>query len=301
MSAAAEANWLGQRERGALWLMAASFRMAALVGRRAMKLPVALVALWYVLFDRRAVRASRDWLERVRGAPPTRADVYRHVRTFAQVTLDRVFLLTGKTGGLEFTCTGDDHLQRQIATGRGAVLLGAHLGSYEAMREGGLREDIPIRILGYFGNARMINALLEELDPGQAARVMHLGDDPVGVMASVRGRLEDGELVALMGDRVGLNERVVRAPFLGAEASFPAGPFLLAHLLRCPVYLVFGLYSDPGRYDLVCEPFAERVELPRAGRDAALTELVRRYAERVEHHARRAPFNWFNFFDFWRA
>jgi predicted LPLAT superfamily acyltransferase len=266
-----------------------------------MKPLVAIVAGWYWLFDPRARRASRDWLRRVQSGPVRRRQVFRHIRTFAQVTLDRVFLLTGKDRGLELTRTGHEHLSAQLATGRGAILLGAHLGSYEAMRAGGAHDDVPIHIVGHFANARRINAVLSRLSPGRSAQVIHVGDDPVGVMARVRARVEAGDLVALLGDRIGLGDRVVRVPFLGEEALFPAGPFLIAHVLRCPVFLVFGLYTDPGRYDLHCEPFAERVELPRAGREEALQAVVRRYAARLEHHARGAPYNWFNFFDFWKA
>ena len=302
--AAAEAEpatWFTQRERGVLWLMAFSFRLATVLGRGPMKAPVAAVALWYCLFDRAAKRASREWLTVALGRPPRFAEIYRHLRTFAQVTLDRVFLLTGKTRGLTFTRTGAEHLRRQFESGRGAVLLGAHLGSYEAMRYGGLGDQISIQIVGHFANARQINGLLERLDPGQAARVTHLGDDPVGVMAKVRARLEAGELVASLGDRVGLTDRSLRVSFCGREAAFATGPFLMAHLLRCPVYLVFGIYRDPGQYELHAEPFADCIDLPRKGRDQAMHDLVQRFAARVEHHAMGAPFNWFTFYDFWRA
>ncbi len=292
-------TWLNQRERGTLLGIRVAFAAATLVGRTAMKPFVAVVALYYRLFDRRAVRASRGWLARIHGRRPGFLDVYRHLRVFAQVTLDRVFLLKGETHAFVFTRTGDENLHRQVATGRGAVLLGAHLGSYEAMRAGGAETDVPIHVLGYFANARMINALFARLNPAMEARVIHLGDDPVGVMARARARVDAGEFIALLGDRVGLNDRVVRATFLGEEAPFAAGPFLLASVLRCPVYLVFGLYRPPNRYDLHCEPFAERIDLPRASRDQAVERYVARYAARLEEYARRAPDNWFNFFDFW--
>jgi len=297
---APDAGWLSQRERGTVLGIRLVFRMATLLGRGPMKVLVAVIALWYRLFDRDAVAASRQWLAAVHERPPPRGAVYRHLRTFTQVTVDRVFLLSGRTRGLTFTYTGDEHLQRQKETGRGAVLLGAHLGSYEAMRARGVEEKTPIQVLGYFENARMINALLEGLDPEQAERVIHLGRDPVGVMARVAARLEAGEMVAVLGDRIGLNDRVVRAPFLGRPASFAAGPFLMASVLKCPVYLVFGLYREPNRYDLHCEPFAEAIELPRGDRERALERWARRYAERLEDYARRAPENWFNFYDFWR-
>ena len=294
-----DAAWLSMGERGTVFGIRAAFRFATLCGRTTVKPLVAAIALWYTLFDRKVVRASRAWLARVHGRPPRFAEVYRHLRTFAQVTLDKVFLLTDHTRALRFTRTGHELLVAQQATGKGAILLGAHLGSYEAMRAGGDDDQIEIEILGYFANARMINSLLAELSPRSAARVIHLGEDPVGVMARVHDSLANGTFIASMGDRVGLSDRIVRAPFFGEPASFPAGPFLMASVLRCPVYLVFGLYRGPNHYDLHCERFAERVELPRADRDAALQQWVRRYAERVEHHARKAPENWFNFFDFW--
>jgi predicted LPLAT superfamily acyltransferase len=108
-------------------------------------------------------------------------------------------------------------------------------------------------------------------------------------------------MLAILGDRVGLNDKHVAVTFLGHTALFPTGPFLLAAALKCPVYLVFGLYSEPNRYDLYCEPFLDKVELPRSSRQRALQEVTQRFAERLEHYAKRAPYNWFNFYDFWQA
>ncbi|MBK8096254.1 MAG: lipid A biosynthesis acyltransferase [Planctomycetes bacterium] len=296
-----DAEWLSMRERGTVLGIRAAYWLAIAVGRSAMRPLVALVAMWYALFDRKVVRASRAWLLRVHGRPAGFWQVYRHLRTFAQVTLDKVYLLTDHTRALRFTRTGHELLAAQFASGQGAILLGAHLGSYEAMRAGGETTDLPIEILGYFANSRMINSLLARLSPRAAAKVIHLGDDPIGVMTRVQDSLAAGRFIATMGDRTGLTDRIVRAPFFGQEASFPAGPFLLASVLRCPVYLVLGLYRAPDCYDLHCERFAERIELPRQDRAARLQQWVRRYAERVEHHARSAPDNWFNFFDFWAA
>lgn len=293
-------TWLSQRERGTVFLVRLTVRLATLLGRRCMRLLVHAIAMWYRLFDRQAVRASRQWLQRACGTAPGFWAVYRHIKTFAQVTLDRVFLISGKTRGLRFSHTGRELLAAQAATGRGAVLLGAHLGSFEAMRAEGEAEQHRLWILGHFANAAMINELLAHLNPERAAKVVHLGDDPVGVMAKVRARVEAGDFVALLGDRTGLNERTTTARFFGAAASFPSGPFLLASLLHCPVYLVFGIYREPNLYELTCEPFADRLDLPRRDRQGALEQVVQRFAARLEHHCRSAPDNWFNFYDFWR-
>lgn len=296
---AGERSWLTARERGTVFGIKALFTLATLAGRRATAPIVAMVALWYALFDRRARAASRAWLERVRGRPARFRDVYRHLRNFAQVTLDKVFLLTDRTRGMTFTRTGQELLAPLLASERGAMLLGAHLGSHEALSHGSESEGMSVEVLGYVANARMINALMGQLNPRHQARVIDIAGNPIDVMARVQDALEHRRMVVAMADRTGLDSRVVKAQFFGSEAPFAGGPLLMAAVLRCPVYLVFALYTAPNRYDLYMEKFADRIELPRKDRDGALRQWVQRYAERVEHFARLAPDNWFNFYDFW--
>jgi predicted LPLAT superfamily acyltransferase len=292
--------WLSQRERGAILGMRIVFAIATACGRGPARLFVRLIALFYALFDRSARHASRVWLSRVRGQPASFGDVYRHILCFAHVTLDRVFLLMRKNQSLVVNRTGNHYLKALARSRTGAMLVGAHLGSFEAMRVGAATEQLPIHIVGHFQNARMINALLEGLDPELAARVLHVGEDRVGFAMALSERLERGEMVAILADRVGLNDKQVEVDFFGAKAAFPTGPFLLAAVLKCPVYLVFGLYFAPNRYELFCEPFAERIELSRTDRAAAVRDVVQRYAQRLEEYARKAPENWFNFHEIWK-
>ncbi len=297
---AERAAWLGTAERGTLLGIRVVFWMATVLGRAPTRVLVRLIALYYTLFDRPARTASRAWFRVVHGEEPTWGAVYRHILRFSQVTLDRIFLLRGRTSGFTVTRTGHHHLTEAIARGRGAVLLGAHLGSFEAMRAGADQDGVPLNILGHFKNARMINALFEQLDPGKAARVIHIEAGSVEFIFKVQERIDAGELVAVLGDRTGLNEKTVTVQFFGRPARFPVGPFMLAAVLKCPVFLTFGLYHEPNRYDLSCEPFADVVVLPRKQRQAHLEELVQRFATRLEDLCRRAPDNWFNFYDFWR-
>ncbi|MFW2388414.1 MAG: lipid A biosynthesis acyltransferase [Polyangiales bacterium] len=292
-------SWLSQRERGAVLGIRFVFGFATAFGRWPARQFVRLLALFYALFDAKAKRASRAWLERVTAGPVRWFDVYHHISMFAQVALDRIFLLKGKTAAFEVTRTGNEHLKALTRERRGAILLGAHLGSFEAMRASADEESFPLSIVGHFENARMINALLSDLDPEMAANVIHAGDDPMGFALEVRDRLSQGHMIAILGDRVGLNEKTVSVEFFGKHAPFPAGPFILAAALQAPVYLVFGLYYEPNRYDLFCEPFAERIELPRRERGEALQRVVQQYANAVERFCRKAPDNWFNFYDFW--
>lgn len=293
------ATWLTQRERGAVLGIRFVFWLATAFGRWPARQFIRLLAAFYAVFDRNAKRASRAWLERAHSHPASWLDVYHHISMFAQVALDRIFLLKGKTEMLEVNRTGNEHLIKLAREKQGAILLGAHLGSFEAMRVSADEESFPVSIVGHFDNARMINALLSEIDPAMADSVIHVGQDPMGFALAIRDRLQQGHMIAVLGDRVGLNEKTVSADFFGEPALFPASPFILAAALRAPVYLVFGLYYEPNRYELSCEPFAERIELPRAKRDEALKLIVQRYANAVERYSRKAPYNWFNFYDFW--
>ena len=294
-------GWLNQRERGAISIIRLTSFFVGIVGRQPARVLVRFIAVYYTLFDRVACEASRDWLTRVHGRPANRRQIYGHILRFAQVTVDRLLFVRGKSNSFEIRQTGTGALEEQVATGQGAFLLGAHLGSMDAMRAEGQNQKLPVTVVGHFENARMINAVLEALSPELSNQVVHTGRDPIGLAMTLRDRISEGGLIAVVADRVGLNDKFVEVDFFGEKAAFSTGPFILASVLKCPIYLVFGLYFEPNRYELFCEPFADRLELPRKGREEALKEVVSRYAERLEDYCRQAPDNWFNFFDFWAS
>jgi predicted LPLAT superfamily acyltransferase len=293
-------GWTASRERGTVFFIRLSIFLVTSLGRGLGRGLVRVIAFYYALFARSARRAAADYLRRVSSAPPRFADVYRQILRFAQVTLDAVLLVAGKTKYFRVTTNGHEHLAALRDGKKGAILLGAHLGSFYAMRMQSDVERLPIHAVVFTKNARMINDALTQIDPGGNATLIEMDPDGgIDFMLRIKELVEGGALVAMLADRVTGNARAVSAPFLGGTARFAAGPFLLASMLKCPVYMTFGLYRDPDRYDLFCEPFADRIELPRKDRERALDAYVARYAARLEHFVRLAPDNWFNFFDFW--
>lgn len=271
----------------------------SLLGRRVAGWLLWCVCWYFVAFARAPRRASRQALARL-GQPVNLRTVHRHFVTFARVALDRILFLTGKSRGLEVHLHGHEHVMALAGSGQGGLLLGSHLGSFEAMRSLAGQYDVPLLVLADFANAKKVNALIERLAPGLKLKLLELDpDEPLGLL-TVKEAIDRGELVAVLGDRATKREgRDVVVPFFGALAAFPVGPFVLAHVLACPVYFVCALLTAPARYDVYCVPLAERVVLPRKGRAEAVEAEVRRYAATLEGFARQAPLNWFNFFSFW--
>ncbi|MFV8753905.1 lipid A biosynthesis acyltransferase [Nannocystaceae bacterium ST9] len=298
---AARAQWLARRERGSRAGIRVLLVVTRVLGRRGAHLLLRVIMFYFTLFAGAARRASQDWHRRL-GRDAGFWAAYRHLFCFARVALDRVFFVQGKLEPFEFDRRGTELLVELQRRGKGGILLGAHFGSFEAMRAAGRSSDLRINILAHNRNAQMIATFLDEVSGGQSkVRVIEIDPDDRTYILEVQQRIGEGELVAVLGDRLGLNDRSASVEFFGSPASFPTGPYIMAAALHCPVYMVFGWFEPPNRYVLRCEPLAEEVVLPRAGRDAALRAYVELYARRLEHYARAAPDNWFNFHDFWSA
>lgn len=273
--------------------------LAGLFGRSLASAFLWALSLYYLLAVARVRQSSRAYLRRV-GEAPTFANVLRHVHTFARAALDRLFFLRGKLDAFAVTTNGAHHLEEQTAKKRGALLLGSHLGSFEAMRAVGRGAGMKLAIVVDMRNAERLAGVIRELGSDANIDIIAVDPDGIGTALRVREAIGRGELVGIMADRaLSRDERNVTVDFLGAPATLPAGPFLLAHALRCPVFQVFGLFYPPNRYDLFCEPFAQQLDLERGDRYAAVQRWAQRYADRVAARAREAPYNWFNFFDFW--
>ncbi|MFT3711035.1 MAG: hypothetical protein QM817_25695 [Archangium sp.] len=291
--------WRSVPEAGTLLGVRLVAGMYRLFGRTAAGALLWCIAWHFALFGRVQRAASKDFLKRI-GRPGTLRAVHSHIWNFARVALDRLLFLLGDVEGLVVERHGHEHVMRLAESKKGALLLGAHLGSFEAMRMLAASYDVPLLVIADFANARRVNALLEQLAGNVRVRLLELDpEDPLGLL-KVKEAIDRGELVAMLGDRRTDREgRDISVPFLGGTARFPIGPYVLAHVLQCPVYFVAALFEAPARYDVFCVPLSERVELPRKNRQSRLELEVANYARVLEDFTRRSPLNWFNFFPFW--
>ena len=232
------------------------------------------------------------------GRPRASARYWRHCFTFAATVLDRVYFVDGRFGPFDIEVRGLDLLRGTLAKGRGCLLLGAHLGSFELLRTLAPEHRLPVNAVMYEENAANITQVLNtQLDPAIHERTIVPGE--IDTMLRIAECLSRGELVGMLGDRTAGSGKTVTCRFFGRDADFPQGPLLLALSLRVPVYLVAGLYEGGKRYVIHVEPFCEEPSAGRAERAAWVREWAQRYAGRLEHFCRLAPYNWFNFYDFW--
>jgi predicted LPLAT superfamily acyltransferase len=292
-------SWTTTPERGSLSAIRLGVWTARRLGRPLARLLLYPLCLYFYLSSPAGAAASRAYLRRALSRPPREAERFQHFLTFARCLLDRVFLLGDDSDAFEVTVHGEAVLQEIEAQGGGCFLFGAHFGSFEVARAVGRRRrrDLPVSLLMYEENAQQIRAALAAINPNLAAEVIGLGR--MDSLITVAERLARGHFIGVLADRNVDGRDMVHLPFLGAAAAFPQGPFRVAMLLQRPVVMMVGIYRGGARYEVHFELLApERTARPD---DAAawLAQIMALYVARLEHYCRAAPYNWFNFYDFW--
>ena len=281
-----------------------------LLGRWPLRLVLYPVVVFHWARNRGAREASLEYLRRLhasRGVPmcapetqPGLGHGLRHFISFAETIVDKLLAASGRYRFERVRYQGAEAMQALLASGRGGVLVTGHVGCLElcqaaAGRQPGLR----LTVLVHTRHAERFNRVLRRLDPASPVRLLQVTEVDAATAVSLGERVANGEFIAIAGDRVPVNAgQTVMAPFLGHDAPFPVGAYVLAALFRCPL-LMLGCVRV-GRGHLVSfEVLAERVELPRAGREQALAAHAALFAGRLENLLVQAPYDWFNFFPFW--
>jgi len=298
-------HWSRQKEKGTYLGLKFLFLVYRMFGRAVFTLLLHPVVFFFYIFSADKRSASKDYLQHINRKTNTNVPVhwyhsYAHFISFGYCILDKLAAwLSDDLPVASFT--GEKYFRELEVNQQGAVFIGSHLGNLEycrALSRGATSKKINAVV--YLENAENFTRMLKEVNPAVDINLVHVSSFGVDTAIYFREKIAQGEILVIVGDRTSpyADERNIEADFLGDRASFPQGPFILACLMDCPVYLLFCIKEQDG-YNIYLEPFRDRLTLPRKERQRALSELVQEYAGRLETYCLKAPLQWFNFFDFW--
>jgi len=279
-----------------IWLF---FFVHWLLGRTVFRLLLWPVVVVYWLARPELRAHSLGYLRRMQPDASWREGL-AHVRLFAETMLDKLLAIAGRYPLARVKTRGGEAIHAQARTGQGAVLVTAHTGCLELCQA--LAEqapDLKVNVLVHTKHAESFNRILARLSPRRGVELIEVSELDMGLTLKLAERVAAGEFLAIAGDRVPVRgSKTVRISFLGGEADFPVGPYLIASLLGCPLFLMLSLHEGQG-YALEFKLLADRIHLPRRAREAALAEHARCFADALAARLRRSPFDWFNFYAFW--
>jgi predicted LPLAT superfamily acyltransferase len=302
-------HWTQMEEGGVIWGMRLLLRLYLLFGRTVLQLFLYPVVIYYWLINRQARQASQDYLNRLAVFAPSlklRGSFFWSFRlfiSFANAIIDKLAAWSGALTRADVQYYGRNEILAEIRKGQGVVLLGSHLGNLEVCRViADFDKTIHINVLIHNKHAQKFNRLLKQTSDSSQLNLIQVTEITAATSMLLKDKIDGGELVIIAADRSlpGNRQHVTKVTFLGAEALIPQGPFILADLLKCPVYTVFCL-KQQGKHVIYFDHLSDKLNFPRKTRDQAMRQITQRYAERLQTYCLKEPLQWFNFFDFWRV
>ncbi|MFS1956492.1 glycosyltransferase family 2 protein [Vibrio cyclitrophicus] len=305
-------HWSRTQERGTVLGIKLLLAVYTLLGRGVFNLILRGVMGYYHLTGKRARNASEQYLFQLKTYAeqqnielPTELTSYNHLLSFGHTMLDKLAAWKGDFSVDNLTIHGQEQFESMVANQQGVVILGSHLGNIELCRALGRRHsNIKINALVFTEHAERFNSVMKAVNPQSDLNLIQVTSMGPDTAILLQQKLEQGEWIVIVGDRTSTSKesRSVWAEFLGKEAPFPQGPFMLASVLKAPVFLLFGLRDDSQskpHFNVYFEHFSDKIELPRKTREQSLKLVVQQYANRLQHYTLKAPLQWYNFFNFW--
>ncbi len=303
--------WARRVERGTIAALRFAVFVYRAVGPLARRLLPWPVATYFFVTSPLERRVSREWLAAVWSMPGGRAALgrrpnwwttLRHMHAFAVNIFDRMVLWTGETGSVAIDHRGGEALLELARAGRGAILLGAHLGSFDMLRLISKQYGLRVNVLMFTARSERVTSFFASLGGDSGVRVIHLDPGSIQAAFEIRACLERGEFVGILADRVhpGGRERPIETLFVGRRAAFPLSPFLLGVVLGAPMFLSLCTSTGGSRYFAVTEPIFAGGPVPRAEREKHAREALESWVRKFEAHCLRSPLEWFNWYDLFR-
>ena len=248
---------------------------------------MSLVIPFYIIFDGKGRLSSWRFFRKRMGYGPLRSAVHVYLNMFnmGMVVLDRFAAYSGKKFRVELEDCG---IYPVYCSGKeGFVILSSHIGNYE-MAGYTLISPKRMNVLVYAGETATVMANRQRMFESDNVTMVPVSQDMSHIF-KLNHALSQGEIASIPADRVFGSSKVQRCRFFGADASFPAGPFTLAHSREINSLAVFCIKTGLKSYKVIMRPVSGN----------SVQSLAQAFAKEVESVVRRWPDQWYNFYDFW--
>ena len=302
-------GWAARGEQGSEFSIRFLFGVYRFLGRRICLALLHPIAIYFTLFSPEVRRSSYQYFERLCADTPGKIPnpwlwtCYRHVFEFARCLLDKIAAWENSFCPSRMEWDGREEFLATVGSGSGVVLLGAHIGNNEVLRAlGTMLPVLKVNALMYTSHTSRFQRLLTDTNPDSNLRVISLEFINPKTIIELQDCVDKGEVVAMLADRVSAKapDKFITLPFLGRPARFPVGPLLVADLLHCSVFMVFCVHTQGDEYRIVFRKLAQEIKLSRKDRQADIAAYVQSYVAELEKICREHPFQWFNFYNYWR-
>ena len=293
-------NWQQQKERNNPFFLEMLVWLALHLGRNLVFPVLVIIAFYFCFFAREPKKASRYYLKKVLPNKPSFIHVWKHFYTFARVSVDRLYFLSGRTEKFDIHLSGNAQIDELFKRKQGGFLVVSHVGSFEVMRVMAAQNCAPpIHILLDRDHNPNVMKVIERLSPDLASRIVDARTPAPQLALTLNEIVQSGGLVGIMVDRAREQEKTQDLLFLNETAQFPVNPWLIALMLNAPIISCMGIFMGGNKYFVEFEHLHDGARVSKKLRQETMLMLMTRYFSRIEEHLKQAPFNWFNFYEFW--
>ena len=301
-------HWATMKEAGALTGMRIMVWIHSNFGQSVFNVVLVPVIAYFFVRRTDARQSSMKFLSKVKNSYPEEFGnrsltwlSFRHFLAFGHSLLDKYLVWAERSASVTIAAEDEEMLIEAAESAQGCLVIGSHFGNLEYSRAIASRyPGLVINVLLYDRHAEKFSSLMDDSQPGSRMNLIQVTELDFELALQLKEKVQQGEWVVIAGDRVpvGDDKRVCKAVFFGEKASFPVGPYVLASLLHCPVYLLH-CFRIEGNYRVVIEFFEDTIQLPRKNKQQAYEKAANKFAQALEKQVVRSPLQWFNFYDFW--
>ncbi len=224
---------------------------------------------------------------------------FYHFYSFANSICDKFAAWQGRIGINDVILKNEDFLLKELVNpAKGQIILVSHFGNIEITNA--ISENFDgfiLNALTYDKNSKNFNQVLNSI---QKTKIKFICVEELNIqsMMELNNLLLAGEHIGIMGDRIPIhNSKKSKVTFLGKDAYFPQGAFLLSGLLDVKISTLWCQKID-GKYEIELCHLCDGIKLLR-DKSASIKPYLNAYVKELEKRCIKTPYQWYNFYDFW--